>query len=195
MRGLQQCNREIFISDSIRALWYSQESRQCKSCAEGRCGWHPPCTFAKSYTSLERKTEFFFCKISSLHVLFSFCLYILLHQGALLHFVVRVFVWSWSSSFFLNVLFCSIEYWWYTSGSCLQKQCKFCDKVGTIAIVEGRSKPYTMEDSEARKFTPIGCFDCRGIEPVDFSLREGWTAEAVWGFDSIVKFPWDYCNQ
>lgn len=63
----------------------------------------------------------------------------------------------------------------------LVQKCKFCDKVGTIVIVEGRSKPYTMEDSEARKFTPIGCFDCRGIEPVDFSLREGWTAEATSG--------------
>ena len=58
-------------------------------------------------------------------------------------------------------------------------QCKFCDKQGNITVVPGRDKPYTLEDSESGKFVPIGCFDCRGIEAVEFSFRDGWAAEGV----------------
>ena len=58
-------------------------------------------------------------------------------------------------------------------------QCKFCDKQGNITVVPGRDKPFTLEDSESSKFVAIGCFDCRGIEPVEFSFRDGWAAEGV----------------
>lgn len=46
-------------------------------------------------------------------------------------------------------------------------------------MVGGRDKPYTLEDSESGKFVPIGCFDCRGIEAIDFSFRDGWAAQGV----------------
>ena len=66
-------------------------------------------------------------------------------------------------------------------------QCKFCDKQGNITVVPGRDKPYTFEDSESGKFVPIGCFDCRGIETVEFSFRDGWAAEGV---NTIDYFEW-----
>lgn len=62
---------------------------------------------------------------------------------------------------------------------CNPVQCKFCDKVGNITVIPGRDKPYTLEDSESGKFVPVGCFDCRGIEPTEFSFRDGWAAEGV----------------
>nr|PNR53798.1 hypothetical protein PHYPA_007473 [Physcomitrium patens] len=63
----------------------------------------------------------------------------------------------------------------------LVQKCKFCAKVGNITAIPGREKPYTMEDSESGKFVPIGCFDCRGIEPVEFSFKDGWAAEGLTG--------------
>jgi hypothetical protein len=65
-------------------------------------------------------------------------------------------------------------------------QCKFCDKVGNITVIGGRDKPYTLEDSESGKFVPIGCFDCRGIECIEFSFRDGWAAEGV-RFPSLIS--------
>ena len=41
-----------------------------------------------------------------------------------------------------------------------------------LAIVEGSVKPYIEDDSE--KLRPIVRFDFRGMEPVEFSPREGW---------------------
>lgn len=46
-------------------------------------------------------------------------------------------------------------------------------------MIGGRDKPYTLEDSESGKFVPFGCFDCRGIECIEFSFRDGWAAEGV----------------
>eukprot|EP00249_Psilotum_nudum_P004646 c18151_g1_i1 orf=266-766(+) len=63
----------------------------------------------------------------------------------------------------------------------LVQKCKFCGREGCIIMVDGRGKPYTIEDSEAGRFVPVMCFDCRGIEPVEFSLRDGWSAEGVSG--------------
>lgn len=36
---------------------------------------------------------------------------------------------------------------------------------------------YTAEDSG--KFKTIVCFDCRGVEPVEFSPRSGWIAKSA----------------
>jgi hypothetical protein len=58
-------------------------------------------------------------------------------------------------------------------------QCKFCEGVGNITLIEGRGKPYNFDDSEAGEFIPVACFDCRGIEPVELSWRDGWSAEGV----------------
>ncbi|KAG6556267.1 hypothetical protein Mapa_002208 [Marchantia paleacea] len=69
----------------------------------------------------------------------------------------------------------------------LVQKCKLCDSVGNISLIEGRGKPYTSEDSEAGKFVPVACFDCRGMEPATFSLRDGWSAEGLSGtkFENI----------
>ena len=55
-------------------------------------------------------------------------------------------------------------------------------------------KPYNMSDNN--KFKTIVVFDCRGLEPVEFSPRNGWK---VLGWksseddddDSEAESPWD----
>lgn len=61
----------------------------------------------------------------------------------------------------------------------MDEQCSFCARVGTITIVDGHGKPYTAEDSESRAFVPLVCFDCRGIEVVEFLPKDGWSAEGA----------------
>lgn len=63
----------------------------------------------------------------------------------------------------------------------LVQKCKFCGRDGSINMVEGRGRPYTLEDSETGKFVPVMCFDCRGIEPSEFSSRDTWIAKGVKG--------------
>lgn len=63
----------------------------------------------------------------------------------------------------------------------LVQKCKFCGREGSVSMVEGKGRPYTLEDSETGKYAPIMCFDCRGIEPWEFSFRNGWAAEGVSG--------------
>ena len=56
-------------------------------------------------------------------------------------------------------------------------------------------KPYNMSDNN--KFKTIVVFDCRGLEPVEFSPRNGWK---VLGWksseddddDSEAESPWDF---
>ena len=56
-------------------------------------------------------------------------------------------------------------------------------------------KPYNMSDNN--KFKTIVVFDCRGLEPVEFSPRSGWK---VLGWksseddddDSEAESPWDF---
>lgn len=50
-------------------------------------------------------------------------------------------------------------------------------------IIKDSIKEYTAEDSN--KFKTMVAFDCRGVEPVDFSPRVGFVAE---GEDSGTKF-------
>ncbi|CAM6090691.1 unnamed protein product [Calypogeia fissa] len=63
----------------------------------------------------------------------------------------------------------------------LVQKCKFCENVGNMCLIEGRGKPYNIEDSESSGFGPVACFDCRGIEPVEFSWRDGWSADGLKG--------------
>ncbi|EFJ29662.1 hypothetical protein SELMODRAFT_146445 [Selaginella moellendorffii] len=69
----------------------------------------------------------------------------------------------------------------------LVQKCKLCKKTGTISLVDGKNKPYTLEDSESGKFVPVMCFDCRGMEPVEFSCNSSslWEAE---GLNSGTRF-------
>lgn len=67
----------------------------------------------------------------------------------------------------------------------LVQRCKFCSREGSVSMLEGKGRPYTVDDSEAGNYAPVMCFDCRGIEPCEFSFRSGWAAEGVSG----TKFP------
>ncbi|XP_030554369.1 UPF0587 protein GA18326 [Drosophila novamexicana] len=51
-------------------------------------------------------------------------------------------------------------------------KCKMCARENSIDVVEKSNVPYTAED--AGKFKTIVVFDCRGVEPVEFSPRTGW---------------------
>lgn len=63
----------------------------------------------------------------------------------------------------------------------LVQKCKFCGREGSVNMVDGRGRSYTLEDSESGKYVPVMCFDCRGIEPVEFSSRDEWAAEGITG--------------
>ncbi|XP_005099014.1 CXXC motif containing zinc binding protein [Aplysia californica] len=62
-------------------------------------------------------------------------------------------------------------------------KCKLCKRENSIDIVTESLSPYTEEDSG--KFKTIVAFDCRGVQPIDFSPRVGW--EAV-GLESQTLF-------
>uniref|UniRef100_A0A034WJP8 UPF0587 protein GA18326 n=2 Tax=Endopterygota TaxID=33392 RepID=A0A034WJP8_BACDO len=56
-------------------------------------------------------------------------------------------------------------------------KCKMCGRENSIDIVEKTNSPYTHED--AGKFKTIVVFDCRGVEPIDFSPRNGWIVRSA----------------
>lgn len=56
----------------------------------------------------------------------------------------------------------------------LKLKCRFCGRENSADVVEGSVKSYKEEDSE--KLRPIVRFECRGMEPQQFSLRDGWRA-------------------
>ncbi|KAH8279409.1 UPF0587 protein GA18326 [Drosophila bipectinata] len=51
-------------------------------------------------------------------------------------------------------------------------KCKMCSRENSIDIVEKTNAAYTADD--AGSFKTIVIFDCRGVEPVEFSPRAGW---------------------
>jgi len=53
-------------------------------------------------------------------------------------------------------------------------KCKLCKRENSIDIVSDSLKAYSEEDMG--KFKTIVVFDCRGVQPVDFSPRIGWEA-------------------
>ncbi|XP_068144899.1 UPF0587 protein CG4646 [Drosophila tropicalis] len=55
-------------------------------------------------------------------------------------------------------------------------KCKMCGRENSIDIVEKSNAPYTADD--AGSFKTIVIFDCRGVEPVEFSPRAGWKVES-----------------
>jgi len=62
-------------------------------------------------------------------------------------------------------------------------KCKLCKRENSIDILKDSLSPYLEDD--VPKFKTIVTFDCRGVEPVDFSPRVGWEAE---GLESGTKF-------
>ncbi|XP_014473576.1 PREDICTED: UPF0587 protein C1orf123 homolog [Dinoponera quadriceps] len=78
-------------------------------------------------------------------------------------------------------------------------KCKLCSRENSMAILEDTVKSFTSDDQG--KFKAIVTFDCRGIEPSDFSAREGWSAKATEGgkeFNDVdlSEGEWeDYCDK
>lgn len=56
-------------------------------------------------------------------------------------------------------------------------KCKLCARENSIDIIKESLGKYT--DDDENKFKTIVVFDCRGVEPTDFSPRIGWVAEGV----------------
>ncbi|KAK2150874.1 hypothetical protein LSH36_384g01036 [Paralvinella palmiformis] len=63
-------------------------------------------------------------------------------------------------------------------------KCKLCARENSIDIVKDSIKQYTAEDTN--KFKTIIVFDCRGVEPIAFDARIGWTAK---GEETVTVFP------
>jgi len=66
----------------------------------------------------------------------------------------------------------------------LVAKCKLCSRENSIDIIKDSLQPYTAEHSNS--FKTVVAFDCRGMEPVDFSPRVGWTCR---GEESGSLFP------
>lgn len=52
-------------------------------------------------------------------------------------------------------------------------KCKMCKRENHIDILKDTITSYTMEDSES--FKVIVAFECRGVEPIDYDFRSGWS--------------------
>jgi len=63
-------------------------------------------------------------------------------------------------------------------------KCKLCSRESNMDIIVDSVAPYNEPDEG--KFKTVVKFDCRGMEPCDFSPRNGWVVE---GFESRTKFP------
>lgn len=77
-------------------------------------------------------------------------------------------------------------------------KCKLCLRENTMTILEESIKPYT--DADQGKFATIVAFDCRGIEPCDFSAEEGWIAKVSEGTEfrnvDLSEGEWvEYCDK
>ncbi|XP_070152132.1 UPF0587 protein v1g245604 isoform X3 [Polyergus mexicanus] len=68
-------------------------------------------------------------------------------------------------------------------------KCKLCSRENSMMIIEDSIQSFTQNDQG--QFKTIVIFDCRGIEPSDFSAREGWVAEAIEGENFRVSTPHD----
>lgn len=62
-------------------------------------------------------------------------------------------------------------------------KCKLCGRENSMDIIKDSITEYTIEDSNT--FKTMVAFDCRGLEPFDFSPRVGFVADAV---GSTLKF-------
>ncbi|XP_043477508.1 CXXC motif containing zinc binding protein [Leptopilina heterotoma] len=78
-------------------------------------------------------------------------------------------------------------------------KCKLCSRENSMTIIEDSLKSYSSDDQG--KFKTIVCLDCRGIEPCDFSAREGWIAKAcdngnVFADIDLAEGEWvEYCDK
>lgn len=67
-------------------------------------------------------------------------------------------------------------------------KCKLCSRDNSMDIMRDSIGEYDADDSDNNKFKRIVCFECRGMEPTDFSPRTGWSAK---GAESAAPFAVD----
>lgn len=78
-------------------------------------------------------------------------------------------------------------------------KCKLCSRENSMTILEDSVKPLVATDQG--KFQTIVIYDCRGLEPTDFSPREGWHAKAIndgkeFTDVDLTEGDWaDYCDK
>ncbi|KAJ1657774.1 hypothetical protein IWQ61_002875 [Dispira simplex] len=65
----------------------------------------------------------------------------------------------------------------------LVMRCKFCKREGSASFEKGTLRAYQAEQSG--RFAPLIQMECRGLEPVECQLTDGWK---VVGADSNTKF-------
>lgn len=59
-------------------------------------------------------------------------------------------------------------------------QCKFCGREGNITMIPKFGRPLTGADCEAGQYAPLMSFDCRGLEPLEYSFGcDQWKVETV----------------
>eukprot|EP00112_Aurelia_sp_Birch-Aquarium-sp1_P000828 Seg1079.10 transcript_id=Seg1079.10/GoldUCD/mRNA.D3Y31 product="UPF0587 protein v1g245604" protein_id=Seg1079.10/GoldUCD/D3Y31 len=68
----------------------------------------------------------------------------------------------------------------------LVSKCKLCSRDNSADIMKDSIKSYDIENSG--QFKAVVAFECRGMEPVDFSPRAGWIAK---GAESTSQFEID----
>ncbi|CAI4222650.1 unnamed protein product [Auanema sp. JU1783] len=59
----------------------------------------------------------------------------------------------------------------------LVEKCNFCNRVNYLCIVPSTMNNYKIEKN--REFQQVVIFESRGMEPVEFDLRSGWTVDSV----------------
>lgn len=72
-------------------------------------------------------------------------------------------------------------------------KCKLCSRENSIDIIKDSLKPYADQE---QKFQTVVVFECRGMEPIDFSPRCGWVAEGTERtlFDEVELQEGDWCD-
>lgn len=65
-------------------------------------------------------------------------------------------------------------------------KCKLCSRENSIDILKNSINSYNIEDSG--NFRAVVKFECRGMEPTDFSPRTGWVAK---GAETTSQFEVD----
>ncbi|CAH0381565.1 unnamed protein product [Bemisia tabaci] len=72
-------------------------------------------------------------------------------------------------------------------------KCKFCSRVGYLAISHEGAKKLTAEE---KNFVPLIAFDCRGLEPIDFQPAVGWVAVSDEGtkFQDVSLADGEWCD-
>ncbi|XP_010669152.2 uncharacterized protein LOC104886392 [Beta vulgaris subsp. vulgaris] len=64
----------------------------------------------------------------------------------------------------------------------LVQKCKFCGREGNITMIPKFGRPLTGADCEAGEYAPLMSFDCRGLEPLEYSFGcDQWKVETTAG--------------